>query len=148
MIKFNGNKDDLNKSGIYCILNLRDGKRYIGSAHNFGKRLYSHSYRLKNKKHNNPIMQNTYDKFGLDIFEFLIIEICIIDDLIKIEQRYLDDVFMINNHYDYYYNVVKSASAPMAGRKHTEESLKKMRGESHNAFGKRGEECPNFGRKQ
>lgn len=42
-----------NKSGIYSILNLTNGKRYVGSSVNLYGRLNEHLYNLRhNKAHN------------------------------------------------------------------------------------------------
>jgi hypothetical protein len=150
MIKFNGNKSDLNKCGIYRIINTRDGKQYIGSASSFRYRLYDHSNKLKKNEHHNPIMQHAFNKYGSCVFHFEIAEI--LDDerrceQLIVEQRYLDEIFKIKNHQDYYYNVANNASAPMIGRKHTKESIEKMSGENNPSFGRRGIDSPNFGRK-
>jgi group I intron endonuclease len=150
MIQFDGNKEDLNKCGIYRIINLHDGKQYIGSASSFKHRLYDHSNKLKNNEHHNPIIQHAFTKYGSNAFRFEIVEILSNDEICKqlvFEQRYLDEIFKIKNHYDYYYNVAKNASAPMIGRRHTDESIKKMSGENNPSFGKRGSDSPNFGRK-
>jgi group I intron endonuclease len=150
MIQFDGNKDDLDKCGIYRIINLQDGKQYIGSASVFKYRLYDHSNKLKNNEHHNPIMQHAFTKYGSSVFRFEIAEILSNDEQreqLVVEQRYLDEIFKIKNHYYYYYNVAKNASAPMIGRRHTYESIKKMSGENNPSFGKRGPDSPNFGRK-
>ena len=166
MIRFKGNKDDLNKCGIYCILNLKDGKRYIGSTSNFENRLRDHFKNLTAKRHANIFLQNAYNKYGNDYFEFKILEICSNSlstiDLLSVEQKYLDDIFKIKNHYDYHYNMAVMSNSPMAGRKHSKETIQKMSGKTPHNKGKSlteeqkrhlseinsGEKNPNFGKKR
>ena len=46
--------NDLTVSGVYCIINLKNGKRYIGSSKNMRQRLWSHRAELRHNKHENP----------------------------------------------------------------------------------------------
>jgi group I intron endonuclease len=62
-------------SGIYQIKNLKNNKIYIGSSKNIKERFLQHKYNLKNNKHCNPILQNSWNKYGEENFEFIIIEI-------------------------------------------------------------------------
>ena len=60
------------QSGIYCI--TINGKQYIGSSTNIKKRLAQHKSDLKNDRHCNPYLQNTYNKyneFGSECLEYL-----------------------------------------------------------------------------
>lgn len=60
---------------IYSIQCKTTNKQYIGSALNHGKRKREHFYNLKNNKHPNKKLQNAYNKYGADCFEFKIIEV-------------------------------------------------------------------------
>lgn len=79
------------KPGIYRILNLKNGKFYIGSAKNLGNRLATHIKDLKYKKHHNPHLQAAWNKYGSNAFAFEAIflvespEFCI-----PVEQLFLD----------------------------------------------------------
>lgn len=44
---------------IYMILNLKNGKKYIGSATNFQRRKTKHLYQLKNNKHHSISLQQS-----------------------------------------------------------------------------------------
>lgn len=46
-------QDLKNKMGIYQIINIIDGKRYIGSSNNLHKRRLRHFWMLKNNRHTN-----------------------------------------------------------------------------------------------
>ena len=61
------------KSGIYKITNKIDGKCYIGQSSNIKKRFKDHRYDLKYNKHDNPYLQNAYNKYGKDNFKFEIL---------------------------------------------------------------------------
>lgn len=69
-------KDCSNASGIYKIINKQNGKIYIGQSVNIIKRLNAHKNTLKENKHNNIHLQNSYNKYGKDSFEYIIIEKC------------------------------------------------------------------------
>jgi len=123
------------KSGIYQILNQITNKRYIGSTINFGKRKSEHFRKLKYNSHHSILLQNSYNKYGCDNFVFSIIEL--IDDntkLLEREQYFLD---LLKPEY----NICISSSAPMMGRKHSKETIEKLktrkvkRGKEHHLFG-------------
>lgn len=40
-------------SGIYCIINIYNNKRYIGSSKCISSRLWKHRSMLRNNKHDN-----------------------------------------------------------------------------------------------
>jgi group I intron endonuclease len=91
------------KSGIYCILNIVNNKIYIGSSKNLQERLTNHKIMLKNNKHYNNILQNSYNKYGEHNFIYNILEFCNIKDLIKKEQKFISNL-------DPYYNIIKNVT--------------------------------------
>lgn len=76
-------------SGIYKIINKVDGKYYVGSSCGIINRWYIHKYQLNKNIHTNDRLQNTWNKYGENNFEFLIIEKCKPEQLLVIEQKYL-----------------------------------------------------------
>lgn len=77
-------------SGIYCITNTIDNKKYIGSSRDIGYRFKHHLYRLKNNRHTNIHLQNAVNKYGISNFTFSILEQCSKETLIEKEQFYID----------------------------------------------------------
>lgn len=59
---------------IYSIYNNVSGWIYIGQSKTIDKRRTEHFRNLRQGKHHNPILQNSYDKHGLNAFEFTEIE--------------------------------------------------------------------------
>lgn len=89
---FETNKDiDDQRSGIYALVNIKNGKFYIGSAVHFKKRMWLHKWELKNNVHKNIYLQNSYNKHGKDYFVYKIIEyVSDLNELLNIEQYYID----------------------------------------------------------
>lgn len=79
-------------SGIYEIVNLANGKRYIGSAVRLGMRCREHRSRLVTGKHRNRVLQNAWTKYGADCFQFNVLLRCPTEDLIGHEQRFIDTI--------------------------------------------------------
>lgn len=88
-LKYHGHA---NKSGIYKITNLIDGKVYIGSTRSFKKRAYEHLSSLEKGVHQNKHLQRAFDRDGTDAFVFEVIEVVLGDKLARttVEQTYLD----------------------------------------------------------
>lgn len=66
----------VNQSGIYCIINVNNNKRYIGQSIKVKSRFSSHKLRLRKNKHENRYLQNSYNKHGMETFKFTILEYC------------------------------------------------------------------------
>lgn len=80
----------LQKSGIYCIININNKKRYIGSSKNIYQRLSKHRSLLRNNKHQNILLQNSWNKYKEDNFDYYVLEFCDEDVLEIREQHYID----------------------------------------------------------
>ncbi len=81
-----------NKCGIYCLINLENKKRYIGSSKNLYDRLHQHFHNLKYNKHHSKHLQASYNKYGEDNFTFDILEYCEFEDLYIREQYFIDSL--------------------------------------------------------
>ena len=96
-------------SGIYEIRNTINGHCYIGSSVNIQKRWNEHIRDLSANKHHSIYLQRAWNKYGLDCFEFNVIEQCFFFALILREQYYI-------NSCSPEYNIAKDAKSPMLGR--------------------------------
>lgn len=110
---------DRSKSGIYKIVNTKNGKFYIGSAKSLYYRKATHFCNLKNKKHHNKALQNAYNKYGKNMLEFIVVEYCEVLELIQREQFFIDTLKPV-------YNFCKTAGSPI-GIKRTEDTKNKIR---------------------
>lgn len=117
------------KSGIYKIVNKVNGKYYIGSAVNLNKRKWNHFSELKKQTHHNNKLQNAWNKYNSDAFEFIIVEyIENLDNLLSTEQKYLDIIKNDNDKdIDSHYNLAYNATAPMLGKTLTFEQKQYLR---------------------
>jgi hypothetical protein len=82
-------------NGIYKILCKENNMFYIGSSFNCQKRFSAHLNDLKRNAHTNILLQNCYNKYGINSLELQIIEITpeTGKELLKIEQIWLDKCF-------------------------------------------------------
>jgi len=77
--------------GVYMIINKIDGKRYVGSTGDFKVRWTQHLWELCKKTHHCRYLQNAFNKYGKENFEFIIIELVEdLDQLIPREQYWKD----------------------------------------------------------
>ena len=125
-------KTDLQpRCGIYKIVNKDNGKYYVGRTLNLDKRWYQHKKLLIKNKHFNKYLQSVWNKYGLDKFEFIIVEyVNDKNELINIEQKYIN-VFIDErkNGLNNCYNLSESSISPMdinKGRKHSDKTKKTL----------------------
>lgn len=110
-------------SGIYFIKNKINNKLYIGSAQDFNERWARHKTTLNTKTHHNKHLENAWDKYSEDNFEFIVVLYCDIDNLLYYEQLFLDKYF--DNCFNCY-NICPTAGSCL-GRYHTDETKQKMK---------------------
>ena len=82
--------NDLKVCGIYMLINTKNGKRYIGSSINIRERLWKHRSLLRHNHHDNPHLQNAWNKYGEDCFDYSLLEICSTEDRFNREQFYVN----------------------------------------------------------
>ena len=107
--------------GIYCIENMINNKKYVGSSKNVYQRLHKHRNQLMHSKHDNSYLQASVDKYGLDNFECYVLEESTIENMFIREQEYIDSG-------NYIYNLNKKANGMILSeesRKKISESLKR-----------------------
>ena len=95
----------MNLSGIYKIQSVIKPERvYIGSAIDISSRWRNHINSLKNKKHRNIKLQRHFNKYGEGDLVFKIILSCDKEDLLKVEQYFIDS-------YNPFFNICKVAGS-------------------------------------
>lgn len=125
-------------TGIYCIENKINGKKYVGQAADIEKRWKQHRQKLNNKTHYNNHLQKAWDCYGESAFSFYVLEICDLESLNSREMYYIKKL----NTFECGYNLTlggegtrgcyhteeykKHMSAIYAGRKFSESTLLKM----------------------
>lgn len=93
--------DDVNSCvviGIYAILNMVNGKIYIGSSLSIGKRWYVHK-----KYRGNCRIQDDWKLYGDSAFEFRVLEECQPSELGIREQWWIDNLDTCNPNIGYNY---------------------------------------------
>lgn len=112
-------KDQLHSQPvIYCIQQKSTGRKYIGSAKHFGKRLARHRFDLINNKHHSKFLQRSVNKYPND-FEVLIVERVPKFNLAEREQYWIDFI-------QPEFNTLKIANSSI-GYKHTAATKQKMK---------------------
>lgn len=90
-----------NKSGIYCIENLINHKKYIGQSKNIKRRLSDHLSELRNNKHFNDHLQRSWNTYGQKNFNISILCYCPENELDKRETYYIDLYKTMNKDFGY-----------------------------------------------
>jgi len=77
------------ESGIYQIKNLINNKVYIGKSKSLKQRLNVHLSELRNNKHHSFHLQRSVNKYGIENFEYSILEYCDVENLSIKEDAYI-----------------------------------------------------------
>lgn len=88
------------KAGVYSIYCKPTKKYYIGSSKNIKLRLKQHRDMLCNGTHHSIKLQNDYDKYGIDSFEFSTLLNCNYADAMKKEREFINVFHAEENGYN------------------------------------------------
>ena len=80
----------MRQSGIYCIENVINHKKYIGQSVDIDSRWRHHKNELKSNIHFNDYLQKAWNKYGEENFDFYVVEFCDVDQLDDLEVYYID----------------------------------------------------------
>ena len=132
-----------NSSGVYKIINKINGKFYIGSTSKRGlkSRWSDHIKELDRNTHRNSYLQNAWNKYSKDNFEFEIICYCDPDKCLFFEQKCLDTYKTWERNIGYNICIIAGSSY---GVKRTKEYKEKAKKSALNRFqGQKLENHPN-----
>lgn len=79
------------KIGVYQIKCTGNNKVYVGGSICIQRRWKEHTYQLRNNRHHSSRLQNSWNKYGADKFEFSILEEILENELIQTEQKWIDE---------------------------------------------------------
>lgn len=108
----------MRQSGVYEILNLISGRRYIGSAKRFSARFATHRHMLAKGVHHSKHLQKAWVKYGREAFRFTPILVCAPGDAVFYEQRAIDALSPEYNN--------SPTAGSCLGMRHTPESRARM----------------------
>lgn len=77
-------------SGIYKIVNVINGKYYVGSSNDIDCRIYNHFRKLKMNIHENSHLQNAWNFYGESFFKTLTVQLVEPNNLFLEEQKQLN----------------------------------------------------------
>jgi len=119
---FGKSQQEVKNSGIYRITCVANNHFYYGSSINLKSRIKNHLGKLRSGCHRNKRLQRIFDKYGESSLTFEIVKYCDPSFILDEEQEYLDEHISNENCV----NFCKSAKAPMAGAKFSDEHKRKM----------------------
>jgi predicted GIY-YIG superfamily endonuclease len=105
--------------GIYLIENTTTGQTYVGSSTDIASRWRCHKHDLREGKHHNAYLQNSYNKYGSEAFSYSILEKCSADVLVEREKFWMAEKQSLRCQNGY--NLSTETDAPRRGYKMTEE---------------------------
>ena len=120
--------------GIYQIRNVINNKVYIGSSIEIYWRWSNHKYMLKRGNHSNIYLQNAWNKYGEENFEFKIIEDLTYllnsdkyeDNLLKAETDWIFGFAATNEKFGYNFLEIANKPPSRKGVKYSKEHCEKM----------------------
>lgn len=103
----------LSQTGIYCITNTVNQKRYIGSSSAIPTRWKEHKNKLKKGIHTNPHLQRSWNKYGEDAFLFEVLEsISDTSTLLSKERYWIDTLGTFDSRNGYNHELPKVGDQP------------------------------------
>ncbi len=78
------------RSGVYAIVNMHNGKAYVGSAALIAKRWSEHRNALRRGCHVSPHLQAAWQTYGAEAFEWRVLEYAPAESLLDREQWWAD----------------------------------------------------------
>ena len=122
--------------GIYAISNKANCKIYIGSSQNIHSRICEHVLDLDKNIHKNSYLQNSWNKYGKNSFELMVVETCDFDILLDREQHWIDHFVSYDRNKGY--NLHKDAQRHYVCDETREKLSKRFAGKRNPRYGVKG----------
>lgn len=106
----------MKKGLIYCIKNKINGQKYIGKTVNAKKRIEQHFSDLKNNRHYNTHLQNSFNKYGKNNFKVEIVEENIKNKLLNKREKHWIKFYRTFEGEGY--NMTNGGDGAVSGKKH------------------------------
>lgn len=133
----------MSAAGIYQIVHIETGRRYVGQAKHIARRWKEHRRDLNAGRHTSRHLQRAWNKYGSEAFTFSVLEACDCTDLDEREQFHLDQGAD--------FNVLKFARSPR-GVVRSDETRRKiaeaLRGKAKSATHRANLSLANLGKVQ
>lgn len=117
-------------TGIYCITNLVNNKKYIGQSVDIENRWYHEKKLYGINKH----LKSAFQKYGLENFSFEILEECAVEELNQKEKEYIEKFNTTNREVGYnqttggdHYKVINKTPMSEETKRKISESRKGMK---------------------
>ena len=89
-------------SGIYVCRCVVNGMCYVGQSNDVKRRKYSHIASLRHGNHYNSVMQEVFDEFGEETFEWDVLEYCPVELLNERERYWINEFDAIQHGFNTY----------------------------------------------
>lgn len=86
--------------GVYQICCEATGRVYVGSSRSIKSRWKAHELQLKRGKHYNTRLQRSWDKYGAECFSFVVLEYCLVGELITRESFWISSLESYTNGFN------------------------------------------------
>lgn len=130
MLNSSDPKERRKAPGLYMVLCLANDYRYIGETSNISGKLASHKSTLRRKIHPNKKLQDDWNLFGENYFDFVILYIG--EEWILREKRLQTEALLISQNSEKCYNFFESYDKrigplnPFFQKRHSEITKKRM----------------------
>lgn len=132
---------------IYKIVNIVNGKVYVGQTTKFRKRLSQHFNALSHNNHCSNYLQKSFNKHGVDSFYFEILETVTKENICEREVYWIEKLDSSNR--DKGYNILVNAPSPWYGKRNLLHCLRiseALRGKHHSVETRKKQSLARLGR--
>lgn len=131
-------------SGIYCILNLANGSRYIGQSTDLSRRKSYHFTALAKGVHKNKHLQSAYNHHGSQAFRWSVLQYAVGQSCLDALERHWIGLYASNDPKHGYNAEAGGLTRPRASYA-TRLRMQRAQGVRHNRLVRDKRESPDLG---